>query len=74
MKTENKIVLLETLETTVESHLRDVLHDFQNLTETELLRPAGNGGWSIAQCLEHLNRYGNYYLPQIKTGIASKKC
>jgi hypothetical protein len=71
MKTENKALLLGTLETTVERHLRDVLHDFQNLPDSVLLRPAANGGWSIAQCLEHLNRYGNYYLPHIKNGLAA---
>jgi hypothetical protein len=71
MKTENKAFLLDTLEATVERHLRDALHDFQNLPGSELLRPADNGGWSIAQCLEHLNRYGNYYLPRIQNGLAT---
>jgi hypothetical protein len=71
MKTVNKKELLDTLEATVEHHLQDVLRDFQNLPESTLLRAASNGGWSIAQCLEHLNRYGNYYLPQIKNGLAA---
>jgi hypothetical protein len=71
MKTENKTLLLDTLEATVERHLRDVLHDFQNLPDTTLLRPAANGGWSIAQCLEHLNRYGKYYLPHIQNGLTA---
>jgi hypothetical protein len=69
MKTVNKESLLNALEATVERHLQDVLQDFQNLPDSALLRPAANGGWSIAQCLEHLNRYGNYYLPQIQKRI-----
>jgi hypothetical protein len=71
MKTVNKTILLDSLEATVERHLQEVVHNFQNLPDVTLLRPAANGGWSIAQCLEHLNRYGNYYLPQIKKGLAT---
>jgi hypothetical protein len=71
MKTEDKTILLETLEATVERHLREVLHDFQMLPENILLRPSASGGWSVAQCLEHLNRYGKYYLPLIQKGIAA---
>lgn len=71
MITVNKKELLATLESTVERHLQDVLRDFQNLPASVLLRVANNGGWSIAQCLEHLNRYGNYYLPQIKKRLAA---
>lgn len=71
MKTVSKTELLITLESTVERHLQDVLRDFQNLPASVLLRPASNGGWSIAQCLEHLNRYGRYYLPQIQKGLTA---
>jgi len=62
--------LLDQLEAKVESHLNEAIRSFQNLSEEKLLRPAANGGWSIAQCLEHLNRYGDYYLPAIKKGLA----
>lgn len=62
--------LLETLEDQVEAHLSDAVKIFQNLSAEELLKPATHGGWSIAQCLWHLNSYGNYYLPKIKSGLA----
>ena len=65
METIHKKQLLETLENRVEGHLAVAIHQFQNLTEKELLQPAINGGWSIAQCLKHLNSYGDFYLPQI---------
>ncbi len=26
--------------------------------------------WSILECIEHLNRYGNFYIPEIKKQIA----
>jgi hypothetical protein len=73
MKPVNKNQLLDTLENKVESHLQQAIQVYQNLSTDELLRPATNGGWSIAQCLEHLNRYGHYYLPQIGSGLARAK-
>lgn len=32
-------------------------------------RPAANA-WNIPECLEHLNIYGNYYLPEIEQAMA----
>ncbi|MBX3253092.1 MAG: DinB family protein [Chitinophagaceae bacterium] len=72
MKPVNKYLLLEDLEARVESHLADAVKIFQNLPEAALLKPSATGGWSIAQCLDHLNRYGHYYLPQIKKGLEQK--
>lgn len=69
MKGQNKSHLLETLEARVENHLETAISLFQNLPEPSLLQPAANGGWSIAQCLDHLNRYGDYYLPEIEKKI-----
>lgn len=69
MKTIAKAVVLDQLEAQVESHLQLVTRSFQNLNRDLLVQPAGNGGWSIAQCLEHLNSYGRYYLPAITKGI-----
>ncbi|HEY1054579.1 MAG TPA: DinB family protein [Emticicia sp.] len=65
----NKIQLIESLENSMEKHLQAAILTFQNLNETILLQVPENGGWSIAQCFEHLNSYGQYYLPQIKTAI-----
>lgn len=30
-------------------------------------------GWSIAQCIEHLNRYNNFYLPEIMSAVDSSQ-
>lgn len=70
MATQSADQLINTLEDQVEIHIRDAVKIFQNLSAEELLKPAINGGWSIAQCLWHLNSYGDYYLPQIKSGLA----
>ncbi|PRY03941.1 DinB family protein [Pontibacter ummariensis] len=73
MKAVNQGQLLEKLEAEVERQLQETIKVFQNLTEEELLKPAANGGWSIAQCLAHLNSYGDYYLPRIKAGLESQR-
>lgn len=72
MKPVSKYVLLENLEARVEGHLAEAIKVFQNLPQESLLKPSATGGWSIAQCLEHLNRYGHYYLPQIQKGLDKK--
>ncbi len=68
---ENK-VLISHLEDRLELHLKESISLFQNLHESVLLKPASNGGWSIAQCLEHLNTYGRYYLPAIKKALENQ--
>lgn len=67
--TENVENLISKLESRVESHIEQAVQVLQNLDEATLNRPAANGGWSIAQCIEHLNTYGRYYLPVIKKGL-----
>lgn len=34
-----------------------------------LTRRPAPASWNILECVEHLNRYGNYYLPQIDANI-----
>ncbi len=65
--------LIEQLENRIELHLKESIELFQNLHERVLLHPASNGGWSIAQCLEHLNSYGHYYLPAIKKELSTQQ-
>jgi len=70
MKTVLKSELLSELRQKNDRHLKDAIGIFQNLREEELLQPALNGGWSIAQCLEHLNTYGDFYLPLLRKAVA----
>ncbi len=71
MKKYNKLEKLEELEGLVEKHLDTAITIYQNLSAQELLKTPSNGGWCIAQCLEHLNRYGDYYIPNIKSALVS---
>ncbi|GGD59100.1 hypothetical protein GCM10011514_23830 [Emticicia aquatilis] len=64
-----KLLLLNQLENQVENHLQQAIQKYQNLSNELLLKPSSSGGWSIAQCLEHLNSYGVYYLPLFKKGL-----
>lgn len=68
-----KLLLLNQLETQVESHLQQAIQKYQNLSDGLLLKPSSSGGWSIAQCLEHLNSYGVYYLPLFEKGLAASQ-
>jgi hypothetical protein len=69
MSSFNKKDLLDILEKRVENHLQIAIKYFQNLDSETLLRASATGGWSIAQCLDHLNSYGKYYLPLIKKSV-----
>lgn len=71
MKKYNKLQVMEELESLVEKHLETAVIIYQNLSVSELTTPPTYGGWSIAQCLEHLNRYGSYYIPNIQKALSS---
>ncbi|HEY6899258.1 MAG TPA: DinB family protein [Puia sp.] len=73
MKPVDKNQLLEALEDLVNSHIQTAVAEFQNMRHDELNQPAADGGWSIAQCLEHLNRYGDYYIPMISQGLTRQR-
>ncbi len=70
MKSIKSSDLLNQLESQVEKHLKETIEHFQNLPVSKLLQPAVNGGWSITQCLEHLNRYAKYYHQAIENGLS----
>mgnify|MGYP000162095183 CR=1 FL=1 len=49
----------------------EVNDNFTSLTMEQLNYSPGNGEWSIAQCLEHLNAYYRYYIPVFKGKVAN---
>lgn len=68
-----KLFLLNQLENQVEDHLQQAIQKYQNLSTELLLKPSSSGGWSIAQCLAHLNSYGDYYLPLFEKGLTENQ-
>lgn len=69
-RTVETTTLLAGLEDHVEKHLLLAVEKYQNLSADELSRRPSDGGWSKAECIWHLNSYGDYYLPQIEKGLA----
>ena len=65
----NKKELLDYLGSRAESQIERAVSHFQNQEDGMLLKPSATGGWSIAQCLDHLNSYGHFYLPRLRTTL-----
>ena len=66
-------VLLGTLKTDTERNIGLVNHNFLNLDTKTLNWKSNPEKWSIAECLEHLNIYSNFYLDAIETAIEQGK-
>jgi hypothetical protein len=62
----NSADLLHQLEEDIRLLQRITEQEFMNLTDHQLLHTPSPDQWSIAQCLEHLNSYGQYYLPRLE--------
>lgn len=62
-KTSTPKQFIAELHDLVEQHLQQAISVYQNLSSEVLNKAPLTGGWSITQCLEHLNTYYRYYLP-----------
>jgi DinB superfamily len=62
-------ILLDNIYQQTEKHLDKAVKEWQMLPAIVFEKQPKNGGWSAAQCLEHLNFYGHYYLPAIENAI-----
>ncbi|MGA0560577.1 DinB family protein [Larkinella sp. VNQ87] len=69
MPTFDTNVLLEQLAAETRELIQVVQGEFNSLTDRELNRQPSPDRWSVAQCLEHLNSYGTYYLPRLENAI-----
>lgn len=59
--------LIENLQQQTESFLQKAIYGWQMTSPAKLLQQPEANKWGAAQCLEHLNSYGRYYLPAIET-------
>lgn len=59
---DNTQVLISRLMQTCEQHLQ-MLAALETNSDEALNRRAHNQAWSALECIEHLNLYGQYYLP-----------
>ena len=62
INTEN---LINKLIQITEKNIKEV-QSFKDLTDKELNAKTNGESWSILECIEHLNRYGNFYIPEIR--------
>lgn len=71
MKIQSENLILDLIETTRQNLKFAELLKEKN--ETELNWKANTESWSILECLEHLNLYGYFYIPEIEKTILNSK-
>lgn len=64
------IALLEELKNKTAQHLQ-YAENLISKSENELNFRTSADSWSVLECLEHLNRYGDFYIPEISHKISS---
>ncbi|MDP9961619.1 DinB family protein [Chryseobacterium lathyri] len=64
--------LLDELKTLTKEHLQ-YTENLLRQSDDKLNSRMSNESWSVLECLEHLNRYGNFYIPEISHRISSSK-
>lgn len=70
MQTDNTTLIEELL--TLTDKCSEAVRGFKALPESQLNYRKSPTTWSILECIEHLNRYGDFYLPVIEKAILSQ--
>jgi len=68
----NRTEFLEELEQKLSAIQRD-LEKFSSIEETTLSKHPAEGKWNVLECIEHLHRYNEYYLPQFRKSLSKSK-
>jgi hypothetical protein len=71
MQIENNKLIDELLEIVQQS--LDAAYNFKQFRTDQLNYKPGYDQWSILECIEHLNLYGDYYLPEIEKQILAQQ-
>ena len=66
-------MLLSQLQEQTESFLNKAVSEWQMMRHSQFGFKASPEQWSAAQCLEHLNSYGDFYLPEMERAIKKAK-
>src|SRR5688572_7065035 len=64
---------LAQLKPEVEALVQFVATEIKKLPAEKLNQRPANGGWSLLECLEHLNRYALYYNPALEKAIVNNQ-
>lgn len=67
MQIEKELLIKELL--TLTEQAIKYAQEFKTLSERELNFKNNSTEWSILECVEHLNLYGDFYLPEIERTI-----
>lgn len=71
MKTQSQTLTLDLIETTRQNlNFAELL---KQKTDIELNWKQNSESWSVLECLEHLNLYGYFYIPEIEKTILNSK-
>lgn len=71
MQTQSEILILDLIETTRQN--LNYVELLKQKSETELNWKENSESWSVLECLEHLNLYGHFYIPEIEQTIIKSK-
>ena len=71
MQTDNNTLIKDLLAMTEDA--TKAARRYKNLSEAQLNFKRRPDQWNILECLEHLNRYGDFYLPEIEKSIVGHK-
>lgn len=71
MEIASKELLQDLLERSQE--YKDRVEHFTTLPLETLIWKASPESWSILECIEHLNRYGDFYIPEIEKQIIASR-
>ncbi|NQX39921.1 DinB superfamily protein [Pedobacter steynii] len=71
MKIRNEALIQELLEITQKSTRS--INKIRTLAITRLKYKSNSETWSVLECIEHLNLYGDFYLPVIEQAILSNE-
>ena len=53
--------------------MQDTISEYRSLNEQALNLKPDAESWSKLECLEHLNLYGDFYLPEMERSILNAK-
>lgn len=67
MKIESKQLTNDLMKKTLK--MIEFAEGYNTLTETELNRRPAENKWSILECIEHINLYGDFYINEIENRI-----
>ena len=71
MQTDNNTLIDELLK--LAEAATTAVKRFKDLPESQLNFKEDPEKWSILECIEHLNRYGEFYLPEIEKAIVAHR-